>query len=326
MRLRRALATVAAALVALVGPGATAASAHGSDESNYLSGITAVVPASDAFTVRVIELGSRLELTVAPGHTVVVQGYEGEPYLRIGADGVFENQRSTAHWLNRDRYGTQGAPVDITAKDPPVWARIGDGPTARWHDHRIHWMSPLLPPMVQPSPGAPHVIFSRWTVPLVVDATATQIVGRLSWVPTPSTLPWLALAAGCGVVLLLAVRLRVLAPWWAAALALGALVAELAASIGRTGHVPVAAVVLAGVGALALGAGRSVPRLVPVAAAATSVGAYLRLGPVHHAFVRFPGGREVACAAAAVALGLAAGALAGTLTFSPSRARQPAGT
>ena len=103
-------------------------------------------------------------------------GYEGEPYLRISADGtVQENQRSPATYLNQDRYGRRRR---VRRHRRRRRARVGrsiddDGEIA-WHDHRIHWMSP------EPRDGAvegEEVL--AWTVPMTVDGTEVT-VGRVA--------------------------------------------------------------------------------------------------------------------------------------------------
>jgi len=44
--------------------------------------------------IEAIDAGARLRLRNATGQEVVVLGYAGEPYLRVGPAGVFENRRS----------------------------------------------------------------------------------------------------------------------------------------------------------------------------------------------------------------------------------------
>ena len=54
-----------------------------------------------------------------------------------------------------------------------------------WHDHRIHWMSPLMPPEVTNRTSAPKVF--EWEVPIRVGAQPATIYGRLFWVPEEGT-------------------------------------------------------------------------------------------------------------------------------------------
>jgi hypothetical protein len=139
--MKRVVAFVALAALSLIGPGALAASAHGADESNYKSVVTSITPSTTAFTVRTIELGSRLELTVARGHSVLVKGYDGEPYLRIGDDGVYENFHSPSHWVNRDRYGRVALPPEANSDLPPEWVRVADQPFVGTTIALIGWRS-----------------------------------------------------------------------------------------------------------------------------------------------------------------------------------------
>ena len=62
-----------------------------------------------------------LDMPVEPGHEVVVEGYDGEPYLRFRADGtVQENQNSPATYLNRNRYAGAEVPAAIQGDDRPA--------------------------------------------------------------------------------------------------------------------------------------------------------------------------------------------------------------
>ena len=76
-----------------------------------------------------------------PAPTVMVMGYQDEPYLRFRADGVvLENQRSPTTYLNQSRYGTT-APSGADPALPPDWLPVGQNGRYAWHDHRAHWMS-----------------------------------------------------------------------------------------------------------------------------------------------------------------------------------------
>lgn len=300
--MKRFLTLAAVVCGALIGPGAVAASAHGADESNYRSTVTSIAPPTSAFTIRTIELGSRLELTVARGHTVVVNGYKGEPYLRVDDDGVFENFLSPAHWYNKDRYGREPIPDEADADLPPRWVRVGSGPSVRWHDHRVHLMVP----------GEPKLPTAAWTVALVLDGKATDVTGRLAWEQPPTAFPWLVLSAVAAVASLLAIRFRSGLRWWIVA-AITVLAVYVIAVRVTTNHlplVPTACIAIAVVSTIAVGYER---RLTVVAAAAISYGAFNRIGVLHHSLVRFPGGWVVDRAFVTVALGLGLGALAAAL-------------
>jgi hypothetical protein len=191
--MRRTTITVVTALIWLVAL-ASPASAHtvsGVGATNWQTTLGTISPAVPGLTIKVVETGSRLELT-NHGPEVVVLGYEQEPYLRVGPHGVFENVLSPATYLNCSR---NGCPVSSVANPqaPPQWKQISSGPTVRWHDHRIHWMGTQLPPDVRRAPGQVHQR-PPWTVTLKQGATLITVTGHLTWVPGPSPLPWLLLA------------------------------------------------------------------------------------------------------------------------------------
>ncbi len=208
---RLAAAVVSAALVVVLS--ATPASAHnvsGVSSTNYLTTLDGLSPDTPGITVAVVEKGSRLELTNTNDRDVVVLGYEDEPYLRVGPDGVFENQRSPATYLNRDRTGSQAAPDTVDPEAGPDWRQVSTGQTARWHDHRIHWMGADVN-----RPDERFVVEDRWVVPLRYQGDRLEITGQLLWIPGPSPLPWYALAAAL-VALGALVGLRT---WWGRGLA-----------------------------------------------------------------------------------------------------------
>lgn len=205
------MCAAAIGLVFVLGP-ASPASAHGaaSDDapaSNYRSRVTDHPPL-DGVQLRVIEAGSRVELVNRSDEEVVVEGYDGEPYLRVGPDGVLENSNSPATYLNQDRDGAVAPPAGV-GEGPPRWRRISGERSVRFHDHRAHWMGGD-PPLVRERPDERHMI-SQWEVPLRVGDRTVKVAGVLEWVPGPSPLGWVGFAAAIGAALLaLVLRRRVL--------------------------------------------------------------------------------------------------------------------
>ena len=141
-------------LVLLLASPASAHSVSGVGATNWKSVLTSVTPQLPGLTVKLVEDGSRIELTNR-GAEIVVQGYEGEPYLRIGPSGVFENLQSPATYLNCSRTGC-AFPAGLNKDGPPEWKKISSGQTARWHDHRAHYMGTQLPPDVARAPNQVH--------------------------------------------------------------------------------------------------------------------------------------------------------------------------
>jgi hypothetical protein len=195
MRTRRTLVTVVTALLVLVvgAPPASAHSVSGIGATDFETVVRSVSPRVAGLHVRVIELGSRLELRNTGRVEAVVLGYDQEPYLRVGPDGVFENVRSPATYLNRTRLGGS-IPPTADSSAAPSWRRVRSEPVARWHDHRIHWMGNRPPPNVQRDPDHRHVVNDAWVVPVDVGSTSVKVSGQLLWTPGPSSVPWLALA------------------------------------------------------------------------------------------------------------------------------------
>jgi hypothetical protein len=202
---RRAVLVAVLALL-LVGASAGPAAAHaigtGTEASNYRTRILAVDQAVPGISVRTVA-GGQLELTNRSSEEVVVLGYRLEPYLRVGPAGVFENQRSPSTYTNRFRTAPADIPSEFDPKAAPEWRRVGDGPSAVWHDHRAHWSSPD-PPAVKASPGVAHVIVPDWQVPLRQGDRTMVVHGAITWVPGPSPWPWALIALALFVAALAA--------------------------------------------------------------------------------------------------------------------------
>lgn len=210
---------MAAAAVSALVVMATPAAAHtvsGSEASNFLTRYEGLDHQIAGLHADVVEKGNRFEVTNRTGEELIVLGYEGEPYLRVDSRGVFQNLRSPATYLNEDRQASIKVPPKADASARPEWVRVDDGPTARWHDHRIHWMGSRNPPAVRRAPDQFHVVIENWTIPMTVGGEAVQAKGDLVWKPGPNPAPLVAVM----VVLGLAVVALAFSPVWAPALAL----------------------------------------------------------------------------------------------------------
>ena len=173
------------------------AAAHGAGgivATNFETAVGGVSPGLPGVQMQVIEAGSRLELRNR-GPEVVVLGAAGEPYLRVGPDGAFENRRSPTAARNAQRVPvpTPAAPAEATAV--PEWRRLSTSPLVRWHDHRTDWHDPRNPPEVERDPGRRHVVFPRWEIPLEREGARSVAFGTLTWIPGPSPAPWFGLMA-----------------------------------------------------------------------------------------------------------------------------------
>ena len=142
-------------------------------------------PVAQALAVRVYRADLALGLRMLGRHRVVVLGYTGEPFLRLGADGVYASRSSvTAAGL-----GLAG-PHSGTG-----WQLVSRAPRLIWHDARVRGLPA----------GVEH---GRWAVPVLVDGSRVELSGTLTRVPRPPAWPWLALGAAfaAATALLLALR------------------------------------------------------------------------------------------------------------------------
>jgi hypothetical protein len=153
---------------------------------NYRSEINGVMPAVPGLHLEVLEFADRLILRNQTGKTVTVYGYQGEPYARVLADGTVQvNTRAPAYYLNQSFYADVTVPPSASATAPPGWTIIDRTGALEWHDHRIHWMSPIPPPQVKDRARRTKVF--DWRVPISVGGRPATIDGVLFWVPEEGT-------------------------------------------------------------------------------------------------------------------------------------------
>jgi hypothetical protein len=180
---------------------------------NYRSYITGIVPNAPGLSVQVLEFADRLQLTNHTGKTVIVYGYEGEPYARVLGDGTVEvNTRAPAYYLNQNFYAQVTVPASASAHAPPRWSVLDRTGDFEWHDHRIHWMSPVPPAKVKDKSRRTKIF--DWQVPVRVGNQSGALDGQLFWVPEEGTktpigaIVALILIVLLGVALVFVVRRR----------------------------------------------------------------------------------------------------------------------
>jgi hypothetical protein len=149
---------------------------------NYRSYVSGVAPSVPGVSLQVLEFADRLILTNHSGQTVTVIGYQGEPYGRVLANGTVQlNTSSPAYYLNQNFYGDVNVPSSASPSATPHWTVVDRTGRLEWHDHRIHWMSPALPPQVKNK--AKRTKIFDWQVPIQVGARKATVDGQLFWVP-----------------------------------------------------------------------------------------------------------------------------------------------
>jgi len=166
----------------------------------YRSNITSIAPKVPGLSVEVLEFADRLLLRNHTGKAVTIYGYEGEPYARVLANGTAEqNVRSPATYLNTNFYADVTVPPVANPKKPPQWEVIDRTGQLEWHDHRIHWMSPIPPAKV--TDKSKRTFIFDWAVPISVGSTRGAIDGNLFWTPESSKAPLAVIILGVAIVL-----------------------------------------------------------------------------------------------------------------------------
>ena len=151
--------------------------------------------------VRMIDADARLELTNRSGSTVVVRGYDGEPYARIASEGPVEvNVLSPSMAPSNDRMGRTPPNGDEDASAPPRWVRVGDGGRFSWYDRRTHYRGTGMPAAVTDRERRTRLWDYR--VPVTVGDEDASITGTLYWIgvspfPTGLFVGMLVATAGC---------------------------------------------------------------------------------------------------------------------------------
>lgn len=200
--------------VLLASPQPAEAHTRTQETTNIVSRITSA-PLPPGVEMIVHTGGLLIEVENRSGTVLIVEGYEGEPYLRIGPDGVERNRRSPATYINASRFGDVAMPQDVDAAATPEWIHLTEEPRFLWHDHRTHWMSTSPPRFVDAGPlrrtlmrtelvgiigtaGADQGVFQSWVVPFDFEGQRIEVSGELAWEDPPAAAPWLLLA-GVGV-------------------------------------------------------------------------------------------------------------------------------
>ena len=177
---------------------------------NYRSEIRALVPAVPGIELEVLNYDDRLLLTSTSDETVLVRGYQREPYIRILGDGTVQvNKRSPSFYLNEDRFAQAEVPAGASERATPRWDTVSKTGRYEWHDHRIHWMSKEKPPQVKDEDKPAKIL--DWRVPIQVGDQNARLTGTLRWEPQDSSIPtaaYIALGAVAAASALLIVASR----------------------------------------------------------------------------------------------------------------------
>lgn len=123
----------------------------------------------------VISAADQLVVANTSDEVLEVPGADGEPFLRIGPDGVAANfQSPTWHrTLNPDEGGA--LPPEADADAAPRFVRVSTEPSWGWFDHRLHVTAVRTAPAVEPGET---VVLEEWAVPMRVGGAEFVVRGR----------------------------------------------------------------------------------------------------------------------------------------------------
>jgi hypothetical protein len=150
--------------------------------------VRTVSPAEPGIDVEVLNYDDRLQLINRSGSRVLVRGYDGEPYIRLLANGAVEvNKNSPSYYLNQDRYANVTVPPTAGKLKPSAWDLVDSTGRYEWHDHRIHYMGKGVPAQVDKRSDRTKVF--NWRVPIEVGNQRASLRGDLYWDPPTGGLP-----------------------------------------------------------------------------------------------------------------------------------------
>jgi hypothetical protein len=155
-------------------------------------GLEILLGGGQSVSWRVIDLNDEIRLINRSDQTVTVYGYsqtdrnvayDGGEYARILGNGTVQlNENSPAYYLNQSFY-EQNVVVPPSASDtaPPDWVTFAKTGTLYWHDHRIHFTSPVVPPFIKTRGVDKRQFVFDWYVPIAVGSTPGYLYGQLYW-------------------------------------------------------------------------------------------------------------------------------------------------
>jgi hypothetical protein len=182
-RLRLVLA-LGLALACLTTP---PAGAHGGD--NLARPIVErVTPDVPGLEVQVTYSANYQFLLKNPSPTeLTVMADSGEPFIRIGPEGVFGNYRSPSWYNSNVPDGLQKFPDQAKpgADVPPEWRKVAREPSWGWYDHRLHPVERYVPKKVQDAGKV--ATLGHWKVPIRYGTETGGIQGRFEYKPSLGT-------------------------------------------------------------------------------------------------------------------------------------------
>ena len=129
------------------------------------------------------EIAPRVEVAIIPGvvpaitianggnEPVTVIGSRGEPFLRIGSDGVFANALSPT-WMQSGRAPQTTSPVALSKDGSAArWTKISPGSRYTW----LEWRARCPDDRVERTT-------MKWEIPLLVGSEPIAVLGETRWI------------------------------------------------------------------------------------------------------------------------------------------------
>lgn len=179
----RLLAFTGLALLVWLTVGASPAEAH-TVGPQLLSRFDAISPPAPGVSYQILSTGAAPYVTVAVSgdHTFQIFGLLGEPFIRIGPDGVQVNRSSpSVEFMITDP--TRVLTLPAAATQQPRWETVSTDTLYHYYERRAEWPHIGQPKEAQ-ALGRRAIVY-RFRIPASYDGRPVAIVGHVTWVPSP---------------------------------------------------------------------------------------------------------------------------------------------
>lgn len=174
---RRLIALITAGFAVLAGPAFAPAAGAAEADGDIVLVTDRVTPELPGLTVTAQVVGGTPRLVVRnPTATpVTALSASGEPFVRIGPDGVFGNVRSPEWFATKAVDG----PIPATAVEHgrPSWLRVAEYPSWGWFDQRLRGL------VVPDAAARPLDHLAAWSVPILQGELPGTIEGHVEYRP-----------------------------------------------------------------------------------------------------------------------------------------------
>lgn len=133
------------------------------------------------------EIAPRVEVAIIPGvvpavtiengghEPLIVVGSRGEPFLRIGSDGVFANSFSPT-WMQSGRAPQTTSPIALSDdRGAARWTKISPGSRYTW----LEWRARCPDNRAERTP-------MKWEIPLLIGHKSIPVLGETRWIESAS--------------------------------------------------------------------------------------------------------------------------------------------